>query len=92
MAHVSNRAAEYGSEIVDDALVHTFNRSRPAIAVRILEPTVINHLISNERGQETINIAYYDGASVDIDTPVILANITELQIDSGAVQVIFGEG
>jgi hypothetical protein len=85
--NVENRAAEGGSEIIDDTAEHSYVAiaAVQAIAIRILEDTVINTLTSSN----VINVAYYDGAVLTSDSPVILGNFDTVQLTSGAVQVIF---
>lgn len=88
--NVANRAAEYGGEIISDTDAHDFSGSntKTPIAIRILEDTVINAITSDDM----TNMAYYDGAAMSITSPIILANIATIQLTSGAVQLIFGEG
>jgi len=86
MANVENRAAEHGSQFIADTETHTFAATHPAVALRILEPTVI---FSIETLDDTIGADYYEGEALDIDTPIILANVTSLKLTSGAVQAIF---
>jgi hypothetical protein len=85
--NVENRAAEGGSEIINDTDPHSYVNfaTVEAIAIRILEDTVINSLTSSN----VANVAYYDGAELTSDSPVILGNFDTVQLDSGAVQVIF---
>ena len=84
MANIANRAAEYGSEIIEDTDLHGFSPSKPVIALRILEDTTFTTLTS----PNTVNIAYYvtNGALAGEN---ILGNIATLKLATGAVQAIF---
>jgi hypothetical protein len=83
---VANRAAENGSQIISDTNPHTFSTSRPIIAIRMLEDTIIAALVSsNMEGTES----YYTAMDVTSDSPVILGNFTSITLTSGAVQAIY---
>jgi hypothetical protein len=84
--NVENRAAENGSKIISDADLHMFNSSRPIIAIRILEDTVIAALVSTNMGGTE---DYYDSAELTSDDPIILGNFTSITLTSGAVQAIY---
>jgi len=88
MATIENRAAENGSIVIADTEDHYFNPTRPAVALRILETSqidVMETLSSTEGAKE-----YYEArATLSVDDPVILANITHIRLISGAVQAIF---
>jgi len=88
MATVENRAAENGSIIIEDTNEHVFNKSKPIVAIRILDDTVIA-TIESEGSRPTINIDYYEGLSLTVDTQPILGNITKIQLASGVVQAIY---
>jgi hypothetical protein len=86
MANVENRAAEHGGEIITDAVSHTWITGRQPCCIRILEDTIISSIASDTM----VGIGYYTTAgTLTVDTPTILANIQELTLASGAVQVIF---
>jgi hypothetical protein len=82
---VANRAAENGSEIINDAINHVFSKSHPPIAIRILEETVITVLSATN----VVNVAYYTGKTMAVTDPVILGNFTGIHLTSGAVQAIY---
>ena len=83
---VENRAAENGSEIINDTGTHTFPKTNPAVAIRILEDTIITAL----EATNVVNVAYYDAKEVTTLDPVILGNFTSITLTSGAVQAVFG--
>lgn len=85
MANVENRAAEHGCLFIADTAVHSFNTTKPAVVIRILEDTVIAAITANNAE----GIDYYVGKSLDITSPVILANVVSIQLTSGAVQAVF---
>jgi hypothetical protein len=82
--HVANRAAENGSEIINDAINHVFSKSNPVIAIRVLEDTTITVLVAGN----VVNVAYYTGKEMTPTDPVILGNFSEIHLTSGAVQAI----
>jgi hypothetical protein len=82
---VANRAAENGSEIISDTTNHPFSKSRPVIAIRMLEDTIINVLVAGN----VVNVAYYSGKTLTSESPVILGNFTGIHLTSGAVQAIY---
>jgi hypothetical protein len=82
--HVANRAAENGSEIINDAVNHVFPASNPIIAIRVLEDTTITLLVA----ANVVNVAYYTDKSVTATDPIILGNFTEIHLTSGAVQAL----
>jgi hypothetical protein len=86
MSNIENRAAEHGSEIINDTDPHYFSVTNPPIVLRVLESTVIGTLTSGN----TKNIAYYDGVALEPTDPDVLANLTSVTLTSGAVQVIYG--
>jgi hypothetical protein len=86
MPHIENRAAENGSKIISDANAHTFSKSRPIIAIRVLEDTVITALVATNMGGTE---DYYDLAELTSDDPIILGNFTSITLTSGAVQAIY---
>jgi hypothetical protein len=83
MSLIENRAAENGSEIINDTALHTF--SRQVIAIRILEDTVIATLDTTN----VVNVAYYDAKALTNADPAILGNFIGITLTSGAVQAIF---
>ena len=89
--HIANRAAEYGGKIILDGDVSNYvwaPGERFPVAVRVLEDTVINAIESPDMG----GMEYYTSAALTPDSPLILANISRIQLDSGAVQLIYGQG
>jgi hypothetical protein len=84
MSYTENRAAEGGSQILTTPGPHTFKK--PVIAIRILEATVIKELLGQD---DTEGLAYYNDLAMTTDSPIILGNITSVELTSGAVQVIF---
>jgi len=79
------RAAENGTIFITDTDPHPFAGSRAASVIRILEPTVIASI----SGVDCVGVDYYEGKSLDVDSKDILAQVTALQLTSGAVQVVF---
>ena len=86
MANVENRAAEHGSIIIEDALFHGFSPSKPIVAIRILEDTVITALVATNMGGTE---DYYDLAVLTATDKDILGNFVGITLTSGAVQGIF---
>lgn len=83
---VQNRAAENGSIIISDATERTFPKSRPLVALRVLVDTTITAIESSN----TEGIDWYVGRMVTTDDPVILANVTLIQIAAGgAIQGVY---
>lgn len=85
MANVENRAAEHGSIIIEDTEEYVFRVGGTPSALRVLEETIIAVIESHN----TVNIDYYVGKLVAPTDPIILANITKLQLTSGVVQAVF---
>ena len=86
MDYIVNRSAEQGGEIISDTAERNYKAETAPICVRILADTVIETIESwNMTG-----IDYYQTLTLDVTTPLIMANITKLKLTSGAVQVIRG--
>ena len=85
MADIENRAAEHGSIIINDTTERAFTKGKYPAALRVLEATVIETLESSN----CEGVDYYVGISLDVDSPVILANVTKLKLTSGAVQAVY---
>lgn len=80
------RAAEFGSEIIEDTTAHTFTRK--VIAIKALEDTVIASITSPTDRTGTTGIDYYDGATLYAGE-TISAVVSTLQLTSGAVQAFY---
>jgi hypothetical protein len=93
MGHIHNRAAEYGSMILETAASAVTFTEGEAIAIRVLETAEITTLtfwdVTDKDGNDT---SYYDGKTLTTSDPTILGTIKSLTIASGAVQIIYGEG
>jgi len=87
MANVENRAAEHGSIIITDTDTHRFGSGRLPCAARVLEACTIETITS----PNCTNIGgFYDGASLDTDSPIILASISSIKLSSaGAIQLVY---
>jgi hypothetical protein len=83
MSLIENRAAENGSEIINDTVLHSF--SHRVIAIRILEDTVITTLDA----PNVVNVEYYNAKAMTTADPTILGNFIGITLTSGAVQAIF---
>ena len=89
MAHISNRSAEFGGEIIENTVERTYGGStgkQMPVAVRVIADAVIATIES----PNMINVAYYEGKTITPDDPLIMANITKIELTSGVVQVING--
>lgn len=85
MANVENRAAEHGSVILTGPVTRAFGTGRLPCAMRVLTDAVITSITS----PNTEGIDFYDGVTLAVEDPIVLASISEVVVESGTVQLVY---
>ena len=87
MSHIKNRAAEYGGIILTGSVSKSFNKNNMPVAIKVIEDVTISTIDS----PDMIGIGFYEGKAVE-KGDVIIANISQVTISGGTIQLINGEG